>query len=55
MPYMGYLFRPTRHCDTQSCFLKQPVTAVSVTGDPVTLPVPVNGAKSDRLPEDFDR
>ena len=30
---------------TQSFFLKQPVAAASINGDPLTLPVPVNGTQ----------
>ena len=41
----------SRHFETQSFFLKQPVAEALINGDPLTLPVPVNGAKSDRLLE----
>jgi len=30
-------------------FIKQPVVQASINSDPLTSPVPVNGAKSDRL------
>jgi hypothetical protein len=33
----------------QSFFLKQPVAKASISRDPLTLRVPMNGAKSDRL------
>ena len=36
---------PTRRCDTQSFFLKQPVAEASINSDPLTLPVPVNGGQ----------
>ena len=39
----------SRHFETQSFFLKQSVAKASINSDPLTLPVPVNGAKSDRL------
>ena len=35
--------------NTQSFYLKQPVVAASINGDSLSPPVPVNGAKSDRL------
>jgi len=43
------LFQPARRFDTQSFFLKQPVAAASINSEPLTLRVPVNEAKSDRL------
>jgi len=47
----GWLFRPTQRFDTQDYFLKQPVAEASISRDPLTPWVPMNGAKSDRLLE----